>query len=153
LEGHLYHNGYELIVIAAHWTSRVSDGSDDGHRRMSYANDCYGRVKAILKEEPIADIVVCGDFNDEFVDASLQKGLRVSKNPDDVRNSADDPLLLSLFAGWTGEPPGTITHERKWFIFDHICISRGLLDDQGWSCDPKSAQIFAPKEFRARNGQ
>jgi hypothetical protein len=110
-------------------------------------------VKAILKEEPNADIVVCGDFNDEFKDLSLQKGLRASQNIDDVRNSADEPLLLDLFAGWTGEPRGTLHHERNWFIFDHICISRGLLDDQGWSCDPKSAQIIAPKELRSRNGQ
>lgn len=153
LEGHLHHNGYELIVIVAHWTSRVSDGPEDGHRRMSYAKDCYGRVNAILKEEPNADIVVCGDFNDEFNDASLQKGLRVTKNVDAVRNSVDDPLLLDLFGGWAGEPPGTIQHERKWFVFDHICVTRGILDDQGWSCDPKSAQIFAPQEFRSRNGQ
>jgi endonuclease/exonuclease/phosphatase family metal-dependent hydrolase len=153
LEGHLHHNGYELIVIVAHWTSRVSDGPEHGQRRMSYANDCYGRVKAILKEEPNADIVVCGDFNDEFIDLSMQKGLRASKNLDDVRNSADDPLLLDLFGSWSGEPQGTIHHERKWFIFDHICITRGLFDDQGWSCDLKSVQIFAPKEFRARNGQ
>ena len=150
LEGHLRHNGYELIAIVAHWTSRVTDAKDNGRRRLSYANDCYGRVNAILKQNPNADVIVCGDFNDEFRDASLQKGLRATNSAEAVRNSVDVPLLLDLFAGWSGQPPGTIYHERKWFIFDHICITRGLLDDLGWGCDPKSAEIFAPKEFRAR---
>lgn len=152
LEGHLHHNGYELIVIAAHWTSRVTDGPDDGRRRMSYANDCYGRVKAILKEEPNADVVVCGDFNDGFADSSMQTGLRATENVDAVRNSLDEPRLLDLFSDWAGKPRGTIHHDGDWLIFDHICISRGLLDEQGWSCDLKSAQIVAPEEFRTRNG-
>src|SRR5207249_114997 len=80
LEGHIYRNGFELIVIAAHWTSRVSDGPDDGHRRMSYAKDCYGRVRAIITENPNADVVVCGDFNDEFADDSIRVGLHATGN-------------------------------------------------------------------------
>jgi endonuclease/exonuclease/phosphatase family metal-dependent hydrolase len=153
LEGHLHHNGYELIVIVAHWTSRVTDDKDDGHRRMSYANDCYGRVNSILKQDPDADVVVCGDFNDEFRDASIQKGLRATSNIEDVRNSLDEPRLFDLFGNWRGDPAGTIYHEKNLFVFDHICVTRGLLDDKGWSCDPKSAKIFAPKEFRSKNGQ
>ena len=153
LEGHLWHNGYELIVIVAHWTSRVSDKSDDGHRRLSYANDCYGRVKAILKRDPDADVVVCGDFNDEFTDVSIQKGSAATASIDAVRNSFDEPRLLDLFADWQGDPPGTIRYQRRWSIFDHICVSRGMLNERGWSCDPNSAAIFAPSGFRARNGQ
>src|SRR5206468_4288317 len=30
LEGHITANGHELIVIAAHWTSRVTDGEGSG---------------------------------------------------------------------------------------------------------------------------
>jgi endonuclease/exonuclease/phosphatase family metal-dependent hydrolase len=150
LEGHINANGHELIVIAAHWTSRVSDGEDDGRRRLSYANDCYGRVNAILHENPDADIVVCGDFNDNFSDVSIQKGLRARDNAEAVRDSKGDPLLLDLFAKWdrNGDPPGTIHGQGKWSVFDHICVSRGLLDNNGWSCELDTAKIFAPKELR-----
>jgi endonuclease/exonuclease/phosphatase family metal-dependent hydrolase len=148
LEGHLHHNGYELIVLVAHWTSRVTDGPEDGSRRMSYANDCYGRVNEILHSNPDADVIVCGDFNDEFKDASMQTGLRATDDLSLVRNASGEPRLLALFASWSGDPPGTIYGRGKWSVFDHICTTRGLLDDRGWGCDPNSATVFAPDQFR-----
>jgi endonuclease/exonuclease/phosphatase family metal-dependent hydrolase len=148
IEGHLYANGHELIVIAAHWTSRVTDKEDVGNRRKDYAEDCYGRARAILHENPDADVIVCGDFNDEFKDPSIQNELHATDRIDAVRNSLDEPRLLDLFADWSGDPPGTIHGKGKWSVFDHICVTRGLLDERGWSCDPKNARVFAPKEFR-----
>jgi len=154
LEGHIESNGHELIVIAAHWTSRRTDKSDDGRRRMSYAKDCYGRVRAILTEAPDADVVVCGDFNDEFKDESLRLGLRATDNSDEVRRSTlEEPRMLDLFAHWAGEPRGTIYGPRRtWSVFDHICVTRGLLDSQGWWCDPATARVFATDELRRRTG-
>lgn len=148
IEGHLHLNGHELIVIAAHWTSRVTDKEDVGSRRADYAEDCYGRVRAILHENPDADVIVCGDFNDEFKDASIQNELHATDQIDLVRNSLDEPRVLDLMAHWVGDPPGTIHGKGRWSVFDHICVTRGMLDDKGWSCDPKTAQVFAPKEFR-----
>jgi endonuclease/exonuclease/phosphatase family metal-dependent hydrolase len=152
LEGHLRHNGHELVVIAAHWTSRVTDKEGVGARRADYAEDCYGRVKAILTENPDADVVVCGDFNDEFDDPSIRNDLHATDRAEAVRESAAEPRLLDLFAHWKGDPPGTI-YSRKWSVFDHICVARGLLDDKGWSCDPKTAAVFAPEEFRHKVGK
>lgn len=148
LEGHLTANGHELTVIAAHWTSRVTDGEGDGTRRMSYAKDCYGRARAILTENPDADVVVCGDFNDTFDEPSLRTGLHAVADAAAVKASADDPRLLALFAGWAGDPPGTIYGKSKWSVFDHVCVTRGLLDDRGWTCDATTAGVFAPKELR-----
>ena len=51
-------------------------------------------------------------------------------------------------ANWNGDPPGTIHGKGRWSVFDHICVTRGMLDDKGWSCDPKTAQVFAPRGFR-----
>ena len=148
LESHMEVNGYELIVIAAHWTSRVSDDAGKGDRRLSYANDCYGRARAILTENADADVIVCGDFNDEFTDRSIRDGLRASNSSDEVRGTAAEPRLLDLFANWAGDPPGTIYGKSHWSVFDHICVTRGLLDDQGWSCDVPTAAIFAAPEMR-----
>jgi endonuclease/exonuclease/phosphatase family metal-dependent hydrolase len=153
LEGHLEVNGHELIIIAAHWTSRVTDKEDKGDRRLSYANDCYGQANRILQANSDADIVVCGDFNDEFTDVSMQQGLRASASADSVRDAVKEPKLLAVFANWQGDPPGTIYGKSKWSVFDHICLSRGLLDEQGWSCDPTTARIFAPNELRKTVGK
>jgi endonuclease/exonuclease/phosphatase family metal-dependent hydrolase len=148
LEGHIEVNGHELTILTGHWTSRVTDKEHDGDRRMSYANDTYGRVRAILEQDPDADILVSGDFNDEFEDKSLQEGLRVSKSFDTVFESFKEPRLLALFHEPGTDPPGTIYGRGRWSTFDHICGTRGLLDKKGWSLDLRSARVFAPKEFR-----
>jgi endonuclease/exonuclease/phosphatase family metal-dependent hydrolase len=160
LEGHVFVNGNDLAVLAAHWTSRVERGGHakeehaNAARRLSYAQDCYGRFRAILTENPDADVIICGDFNDEFTDESMQTGLRASANADEVRNAVAEPRPLALFANLPPESdaPGTIYGRRHWSTFDHICVSRGLLDDKGWSCDPASARIFAPKELWKNGG-
>jgi endonuclease/exonuclease/phosphatase family metal-dependent hydrolase len=153
LEGHLDHNGHELIVIVAHWTSRLTDKEGERGRRMAYAQDCYGEVNSVLHRNPDADVIVCGDFNDEFNDPSIRDGLHAVASADEARNSADEPRLLDLFANWSGDPPGTIFGKGKWSVFDHICVTRGLLDDRGWSCDTGTATIFAPSAFRKPRGK
>jgi hypothetical protein len=70
-----------------------------------------------------------------------------------VRQSGPEPRLLDLFAHWNGDPPGTIYGRGKWSVFDHVCATRGLLDERGWSCDPKNARVFAPDEFRHKVGR
>lgn len=155
IEGHIVVNGHELVVLAAHWTSRVDRGKNESgepanaHRRMSYAKDCYGRFYAIQKENADVDMLLCGDFNDTFSDPSIRDGLRATANVDQCRNAADPPMPLDLFANWKADsdPSGTLYH-KGWWVFDHICVSRGLLDDKGWTCDPESAVVFATKEMR-----
>lgn len=156
LEGHLHHNGHELVVIVAHWTSRLTDKSGEGNRR-DYAEDCYGRANEILHANPEADVVVCGDFNDEFGDPTILESLKATDDPAEVRTAVNDPRLLDLVAGWGpgNDPPGTIYSQEhgRWSTFDHICVARGLLDDRGWTCDLKSAAVFAPEAFRRKVGK
>ena len=158
LEGHLFVNGHELTVLAAHWTSRVErrgkGGSGEDHanaaRRMSYAKDQYGRFRAILTANPDADVLLCGDFNDEFSDASMQEGLHAAATDGEMRSADGEVRPLALFAHLSAnsEAKGTIYYRRTWSTFDHICVSRGLLDDRGWTCDPNTAAIFAPSKLR-----
>jgi endonuclease/exonuclease/phosphatase family metal-dependent hydrolase len=154
IEGHIVVNGHELIILAAHWTSRIDRGKNqtsepaNAHRRMSYAKDCYGRVNTILTANADADIILCGDFNDTFGDPSIREGLHATGNANDCLN-AKEPRPLALFADWNAgnDPPGSIYY-KGWSVFDHVCVSRGLLDDKGWTCNPSSASIFATKEMR-----
>ncbi len=151
LRGSVLVNDHELIIIAAHFTSRVTDDSGDGKRRMSYANDCYGEFNRIFQADPDADVLICGDMNDEFSDKSIQEGLRATNEVSVCLEAKETPRLLALFADLSkNDPPGTIFGKGKFSTFDHIFFSRGLLDSKGWSGDPKTAEVFAPKEFRFR---
>jgi endonuclease/exonuclease/phosphatase family metal-dependent hydrolase len=138
LEGHVRVEGHDLVVLATHWTSRVSD--TEGEARDRYADACYGVFKAMYRSNPKVDFLVCGDFNDPPDDDSVRKHLR-AVGPGEFRRTGPDPLLLDLFADKVGGRAGTHFYHGKWNCFDQICVSPGLLDDEGWSCDRDSARI------------
>jgi endonuclease/exonuclease/phosphatase family metal-dependent hydrolase len=146
LEGRVTANGHELVVIASHWTSRITD--KDGHSRADYANKIYGEFRAMYERNKAVDLLICGDFNDSPEDASVAKHLHAGGNRDLVR-SQNEPVLLDLFADKEPQQFGTHYHHR-WYIFDHLVVSPGLLDERGWSCDPDSVTtirtLHAPKD-------
>ena len=145
LEGHLRANNHDLIVFATHWTSRVSD--KEGTARDKYADTVYGAVKAMIKSNPKVDVLVCGDFNDPPDDDSVTKHLHAISDVEKVKSGvADGPFLLNLMARdeLMGTKPARGTHFYRgtWSTFDQICVSPGMLDNEGWSCDPSSMKII-----------
>jgi endonuclease/exonuclease/phosphatase family metal-dependent hydrolase len=141
LEGHLEVNGHDLVILATHWTSRVSD--ELGHGRKAYADLVYGRYRAMAMSNPKVDFLVCGDFNDNPEDPSVKENLHAVADPALVRIGGDPPMLLDLFGKAHEEGKGTHFYRGKAFVFDHIVVSPGLLDNEGWHCDVASAKIVS----------
>jgi endonuclease/exonuclease/phosphatase family metal-dependent hydrolase len=138
LEGHIRVNGHDLVVLATHWTSRVSDS--EGEDRDRYGDICYGVFKAMFRSNPGVDFLVCGDFNDPPGEDSVTKHLH-AVGLAEFKRGGSEPLLLNLFADKVGGRVGTHYYRGKWLCFDQICVSPGMLDGQGWTCDPSSARI------------
>jgi endonuclease/exonuclease/phosphatase family metal-dependent hydrolase len=137
LEGHVDVNGHDLVILATHWTSRLTDKT--GGQRAKYANQCYGVFNAMYHTNPRVDFLICGDFNDPPDAPSVTEHLHaVGREKFGV--TSEGPRLLDFFAGKDLERYGTHYYQGKWYIFDQIVVSAGLLDDQGWSCDPDSAR-------------
>ncbi len=145
LEGHLRVNDHDLVVFATHWTSRVSD--KEGVARDHYAKIVYGAVHAMYKSNPKVDVLVCGDFNDPPDDESVTLHLHAIHDVDKVKSGGGDdgPFLLDLMARpeLMGKKPehGTHFYRGTWSTFDQICVSPGMLDKEGWSCDPSTMKI------------
>jgi endonuclease/exonuclease/phosphatase family metal-dependent hydrolase len=141
LEGHIIVNGHDLVVLATHWTSRVTN--ETGSAREKYGDQAYGVFRGMCMTNPKVDFLVCGDFNDPPEAPSVVGHLHATTNIQNVLDSHEYPALLNLFAdkdpsaGW-----GTHYFGRQWFIFDQIAVSPGLLDSEGWSCDPQSARTI-----------
>jgi endonuclease/exonuclease/phosphatase family metal-dependent hydrolase len=127
--------GHELTIFATHWTSRRTD--EKGSKRDKYADLVYGRANEIYHRNSKADIVVCGDFNDTPDDEAVQNDLHANADVSGVR-TAKELRFLDLMAGKNASEFGTIYYGGKPLIYDHICISPGLLDNEGWSCDVES---------------
>jgi endonuclease/exonuclease/phosphatase family metal-dependent hydrolase len=137
LEGHVQAGGHNLVLIVSHWTSRLDDGSEK--RRAEYADKIHGAFRAMYENNPKVDVLICGDFNDTPDDDSLTKHLHATGDVRAVLNPGNGPLLLNLMAGKDPKRFGT-HYYRGWHIFDQIVVSPGMLDAQGWSCDPESVR-------------
>jgi endonuclease/exonuclease/phosphatase family metal-dependent hydrolase len=146
LLGHVVVDGADLAIMVSHWTSRVTDKTGD--RRIEYAQDCYGEFKAMVLANPDIDLIVCGDFNDDFDTPSVQEGLKAVADPKVAREALREPRPLDLCARFDRRKGEGTAYDSRWNVFDHICVSRGLLDGKGWSCNPDDIRIFNPPEFR-----
>ncbi|MGF1581619.1 MAG: endonuclease/exonuclease/phosphatase family protein [Gemmataceae bacterium] len=146
VKGHVNAGGKELIVIASHWTSRISD--KDGSGRGKYAKLIYGRVREMYQANKDVDVIVCGDFNDGPEDRSVVEHLHATGNKAAVLNSTK-PLLLNLMANKNPLTYGTHYYDRDrkngpWFIFDQVVVSPGMLDQNGWTCKVDSVRTIRP---------
>jgi endonuclease/exonuclease/phosphatase family metal-dependent hydrolase len=152
LETHLEVDRHELVLLVSHWTSRLRKETE--HQREHYGNVIYGTFKAMYRSNPHVDLLVCGDFNDTPRNDSVTDHLHAVGDLAAVRNSGEEPLLLNLFAGKDPQKFGTEYDRGRWQIFDQICVSPGLLDDVGWSCDVDSAgtvnQLVRPRDPKHR---
>ena len=147
LEGHIVVHGHRLVVVASHWSSRLSDST--GQTRATYGDVIYGRYRAMATANPAVDFLVCGDFNDPPDADSVVKHLRAIGDKAKVLAGGREPLLYNLT--WPLFERGEGTHfYRQWWLFDQIAVSPGLLDERGWSVVPNSMAIV--REMRNRNG-
>jgi endonuclease/exonuclease/phosphatase family metal-dependent hydrolase len=135
LESHVEVNGHDLTLIASHWTSHVSD--DEGSKRERYADQIYKAYRGLADRDPQLDVVICGDFNDTPDEPSV-RALHAASDRGDVLQEDVEPRLLNLMGGKDPNRFGTHYHQSKLLIYDQIVVSRGMLDDVGWSCDPDS---------------
>jgi endonuclease/exonuclease/phosphatase family metal-dependent hydrolase len=148
LEVHVEAEGRDLVVIASHWTSRITDRTGTG--RAKYADQIYGRYKAIYKANPKVDLLVCGDFNDTPSDDSVTKHLHATADWKRVKAGGAKPLLFAPFADLASKGQGSHYYGGRAYVFDHVCLSPGLLDNAGWSYVEGSARIVPKIAFRGR---
>jgi endonuclease/exonuclease/phosphatase family metal-dependent hydrolase len=157
LETHVTVNGHDLVVFATHWSSRVHN---EGEGREHYADIIYGRFHAMYKSNPKVDLLVCGDFNDNPDDKSVTEHLHATGDLRKVKAGGAEPMLYDLFTEvWeknrskdNRDKVGSHYYRSHAYIFDHIVVSPGLLDDYGWTCLPETARIHRDK-FVNRKGE
>jgi endonuclease/exonuclease/phosphatase family metal-dependent hydrolase len=156
LEAHIDVNGHDLVVLATHWTSRVSD--EEGEGREHYAEAIYGRFRAMYKSNPKVCFLVCGDFNDNPDDKSVTEYLHATGDLQKVKAGGDPPLLYDLFSKtWQAnkdredrDKVGSHFYRGHAYLFDQIAVSPGLLDDAGWTCLVDTAQVHRHKFVDSR---
>ena len=157
LEAHLEGpGGAPLVVLASHWTSRLSDRT--GAKRAAYADTLSKLVAGLRRDDPAADVIVAGDFNDQPGDPSVRDHLNAVADPAAVvaagGESAGTPLLLDLAARLDPAREGTYDYRGRWEVLDHVVVSPGLLDGRGWTVLPDTFRVENGRAFRyGRDGR
>jgi endonuclease/exonuclease/phosphatase family metal-dependent hydrolase len=151
LEAALTVNSHELRVIASHWTSQLSDDGKgkEGSGRQGYAKTIHAAYTEMMKANPRADVLVCGDFNDSPDSDSVYKTLHMIGDSRLVTPEANPPRLFGLLSGKSPAEFGTHYYNKP-LIYDHIAVSPGMFDANGWGYDPNSVQV--PTEGLIRSG-
>jgi hypothetical protein len=132
LDGELVH------VLVNHWPSRSGGEQESVFKRNAAADNCLSAVKAIYKDEPDARIIIMGDLNDDPVDESLIKHLKVKTKPEDVKpGDLFDPMWQLLRDG-----VGSIAYQDTWNLFDQIIVSSALMDKNSGGYRFLKAKVF-----------
>jgi hypothetical protein len=124
VEVKLRHEGADLFVFVNHWPSR----NNDEWQRVKAATVLRARLDDILRTDPQADFVLIGDFNDEPDNTSLNDHLRSSASKENLPAGS----LYDTTAPISAESKGTYVWDDAWQLIDHIIVSPGLLDTNGF---------------------
>jgi len=132
-----------LTVFVNHWPSRRSENGKPNDELRRIAGDTLRRrIDEILKQDPDADLVALGDFNDNPDDPSVRKHLGSSPDAKTLQPRELFNTSATLQKDDAGNPQGTLVFMNKWDLFDQVIVSSGLLDQKGFTW--KSSEIFKP---------
>lgn len=116
-----------LHLFVNHWTSRYSGYAATIPKRNHYAQTLRYYTDSILQTNPLAAIVIMGDFNDYPTDESLHHILAARS-----QKEADSPShLINLMLDFDNlQNQGTHKHEDFWGCLDQLIVSESLMDKQ-----------------------
>jgi predicted extracellular nuclease len=140
VEARLRHEGEDLFVFVNHWPSRNNDES----QRITAARVLRGRLDEVFSADASADVVLVGDFNDEPDNVSIKDHLRAATTATELSAGA----LYNTTAPIAADDKGTFVFDNEWELIDHIIVSPGMLNDEGFRWKPDSSRrIEFPELF------
>ncbi len=133
-------DGQVLHLFVNHWPSNWGGKEKAIPKRAATANLIVAEVAKILKGNPLAEILLLGDFNE---------------NPDDSNvQSLKAAGLVSLMEPMVGSPgKGTYVYRGKDFFLDQFIVSPGLQDQEGLFIPPDAVTILDRGKYRQQEGK
>jgi len=150
LEVRVTANGHEMTLVASHWTSQVTQKADEREGgRYNYAAVILDSYAVAVRSNPKLDYLVCGDFNDTPDSDVVANALRLTADRALVTPAADPPRLFGPLSAKDPAQFATVNYGKP-EIFDHVGLSPGMLDDEGWGYVADSVQV--PTDGLIRQG-
>ena len=132
------YKGHTLHIYVNHWPSNYGGKKKAIPKRRATARLLVNEVAEILSNEPDAEILLIGDFNEEPTDDNVRTLKSVNMT------SMMEPLM--------GQPQvGTYVYRGKDNFLDQIIISAGLQDEQGLTAG--QVAILDKPKYRQQEGK
>lgn len=138
LEVHVEVDGHRLILLNNHWKSGASDPKTEAVR-VSNAKTLRKRLDAILQMNPLADVLIGGDFNSQYNQKALYGSRMGTTGINDIlRSQGDEAALLKggadLYNLWYELPVdqrGSDTYRGEWGTLMQLLVTPGLRNRDG----------------------
>lgn len=131
----------ELHVFVNHWPSRREAIEIAEPKRMFVAQVLRNRINDILENDPMAKILVMGDFNDYPDSRSIRETLRAKGT-----KGITDGELYNLAAILDNDDQGSHFYKGDWGMLDQMMISKGFLNPEtGIGIKGNALKIFKEK--------
>lgn len=142
LEATLTRDGRTITCFVNHWPSRGNPES----QRFTAADVLRARVDQWLDNDPLADLVIMGDFNDYPQDPSLSDRLQAVGNLSDL---SGDALFNSSWTDAPDQRTGSYVYNDKWGVLDQIILSPGMLMPGGvnWGVGSTQSVVLADDQM------
>lgn len=132
-----------LYLLVNHWPSRYGGQEESEFRRVTVALKVRSILDEIRKDDPQANLLLMGDFNDDPFNKSISEVLQAQAEP---INLAPDALFNAHYLMHQVDSVGTLTYRGKWNLFDQILLSPSLLQpSRKLSYIPQSVGIHRPE--------
>ncbi len=142
----------KLYIYVNHWKSRIGGVQRTAYKRKIDAAVLRKSVNEILSQNPYADIIICGDFNelygDEEEDPSIEKvfGATIS-----YKNISQEKFYDCWGALPEKERYDFILFHRYPIGLEHILLSPGMFDKKGIFYIKKSFKVIRKFSYKMGN--
>ena len=126
-----------LHVFVNHWPSRFGGYMQTIEKRAQAASTLKAKTDSILSSNPLANILIMGDLNDDPQDESISRVLLTG-------DGEQEAGLVNLMTGkMISGYAGTLKHGETWHTFDQFIVSASLqLGLSHLGIDPGQPLIF-----------
>ena len=121
-----------LHVLVNHWTSRYRGLLESDPLRMIASMKLGNVVDSIFMNDPNANLIIMGDFNDNRDDESMT---HLMENRD-LTNLNLVPQFNNV--------AGTLKYQHSWYQFDQIIVSQSIITGKSGIKSSTGAVIFDP---------
>ncbi|MBL6963569.1 MAG: hypothetical protein ISR55_07090 [Bacteroidetes bacterium] len=125
-----------------HWHSRAEGTLKSMPLRIAAAESLYNKAQCILQSDPLAKIVIMGDFNDLPVSKSITSYLHAVYHKNILSNQFFNLAFIPYRKKF-----GSLFAKGRWLMFDQIMISKGMMESRGIQINSSRLSIHFNKKL------